>query len=716
MKINSNMQALQASGILQGNEGAFSKSTARLSSGYKLNSSRDDPVGLAISNKMGAKSSSLKKAGINSGNGVSVAQTADGAISEIKDIIHRIKELSIKSANETNTDADRQAMQAEMTQLTEEINHIVGQTEYNGQKLLNGNLGVRGGTYVASVMTSADNVSYESIKLSGADTTVGDEDEPVKAGEPINRMNLHAKIDDSDETYEPDDYDLLFSDGGTSHVNLRIYNSDGSVHADINEGSLEFKELKHTEGSDTWLRSYTWSDGAYSIEVEQKIEIDSSKKAYNISYDVKNTGSGGPIPELDLMMYMDTAYNENDVCEAYYTGNDSISEFGVYKSPDLSGGRFSEILDGLGNVHEGEYPENISIANEALQDSLPFSEKISFGSENRPTVSIQNYSLSRDFSYYNDASNIGGETSGRDKALSLVWSASSVGSEGLSASFSYGVEDITQDENITQYMASHATEIQYDEVEVTSKSIEEAQKDESGTLRVEREKGIPDTGITIENYNNRILEKDGYSFRVAEDDDGTLRIENAQGFPHSIEPDEEGNTDAKFVVDPLGKTITYSDVDGNEIILNYTGNIKKGQTIGLDIVSNNEMVIQVGNTSGQEIPIRIPNLSLDAMGIGELDLSTEKAAKESMGKLDTALEYVSRTASRIGAIQNRFEANISNLNVTDENLTDSYSTLRDTDMAKEMVEYTRLQILTQAGVSILSQANELPQQALTLLQ
>ncbi len=87
-----------------------------------------------------------------------------------------------------------------------------------------------------------------------------------------------------------------------------------------------------------------------------------------------------------------------------------------------------------------------------------------------------------------------------------------------------------------------------------------------------------------------------------------------------------------------------------------------------------------------------------------------------MGKCDAALQYLSRVSSRIGATQNRFEANISNLNVTEENLIDSYSTIKDTDMAAEMVEYTKYQILTQAGVSILSQANELPQQALQLLQ
>ncbi len=128
------------------------------------------------------------------------------------------------------------------------------------------------------------------------------------------------------------------------------------------------------------------------------------------------------------------------------------------------------------------------------------------------------------------------------------------------------------------------------------------------------------------------------------------------------------------------------------------------------------MTIQVGNTEGQEIKITIPDVSLENMGIKDPDISSQESAKKAMSLCDDALRYLSRVSSRIGAIQNRFETNISNLNVSEENLTDSFATIRDTDMAAEMIEYTKNQILTQAGVSILSQANELPQQALQLLQ
>ncbi len=242
------------------------------------------------------------------------------------------------------------------------------------------------------------------------------------------------------------------------------------------------------------------------------------------------------------------------------------------------------------------------------------------------------------------------------------------------------------------------------------------QRDEDGNIVIvssespsTEDKGAQslDTGISIESYNNRAMEGNGRTITVQDDENGIPRVVRYSGF--------EGEN-PKFTTDPLGKTFTYTDKAGNELVLSYRDNMVKGQPIYLDVISKGDMVIQVGSESGQEINITIPDLSLSSMGIGTIDVRTTDAAKESMAKLDNALEYVSRVASKIGATQNRFEANISNLNVTDENLTASYSTLRDTDMAAEMVEYTKLQILTQAGVSILSQANELPQQALQLLQ
>ena len=218
------------------------------------------------------------------------------------------------------------------------------------------------------------------------------------------------------------------------------------------------------------------------------------------------------------------------------------------------------------------------------------------------------------------------------------------------------------------------------------------------------------SGVTVDSYNNSAMEGSGKTFKLVESEDGTLTVDadSLAGWPD--------NSPDNFAVNPISQTITYSDKDGNELVLNYSDNVKKGETVHLNVVSQGGMTVQVGGMEGHEISIKIPDISLDTMGISEIDLSTEEAAKESMEMLDAALAYVSKVNSQLGAFQNRFEATLSNLNVTEENLTESFSTIRDTDMASEMVEYTKLQILTQAGTSMLTQSNEMPQQALQLLQ
>nr|MCR5107132.1 flagellin FliC3 [Lachnospiraceae bacterium] len=128
------------------------------------------------------------------------------------------------------------------------------------------------------------------------------------------------------------------------------------------------------------------------------------------------------------------------------------------------------------------------------------------------------------------------------------------------------------------------------------------------------------------------------------------------------------------------------------------------------------MKIQVGSMEGQSITMAIPEISLENLGISKMDVRTEDGAKKAIAMVENGIAFISEIRSRLGAYQNRFESTISNLDVSSENLSTSYSTIKDVDMAEEMVEYTKLQILTQAGTSMLTQANEQPQQALQLLQ
>ena len=144
--------------------------------------------------------------------------------------------------------------------------------------------------------------------------------------------------------------------------------------------------------------------------------------------------------------------------------------------------------------------------------------------------------------------------------------------------------------------------------------------------------------------------------------------------------------------------------------------------VNFEIRGYGGMKIQTGADEGQEIQVVIPEVSLKTLGFEDLDgnyvvdCTTEKSATKAIDLVDKALRYVSQARSKIGSYQNRIEKTISNLDVSTENLTESYSTIKDLDMAEGMVDYTRLQVLVQAGTTMLAQANEQPQQALQLLQ
>ena len=136
--INTNVASLNAQRQLNGSQSALNTSLERLSSGLRINSAKDDAAGLAISERMSSQIRGLNQAARNANDGISLAQTAEGALSEIGNNLQRIRELAIQSANATNTVNDRAALQSEVDQLTAEITRVAGQTQFNGLSLLDG--------------------------------------------------------------------------------------------------------------------------------------------------------------------------------------------------------------------------------------------------------------------------------------------------------------------------------------------------------------------------------------------------------------------------------------------------------------------------------------------------------------------------------------------------------------------------------------------------
>lgn len=136
----------------------------------------------------------------------------------------------------------------------------------------------------------------------------------------------------------------------------------------------------------------------------------------------------------------------------------------------------------------------------------------------------------------------------------------------------------------------------------------------------------------------------------------------------------------------------------------------------MDLTGIGAMTMQIGANEGQTLDIRIPTISLEALTIKDMDMSTAEGAMDAIDSIKTAIKYVSSARSRLGAYQNRLEHCISNLDIVDENMTAAYSRIMDLDMAEEMTEYTTLQVVGQSSMSMLAQANERPAQVLQLLQ
>lgn len=223
--------------------------------------------------------------------------------------------------------------------------------------------------------------------------------------------------------------------------------------------------------------------------------------------------------------------------------------------------------------------------------------------------------------------------------------------------------------------------------------------------------------ISVRNYNELM---DVGKYKISVGAGGLVKSLTKDGATIDIAAQEV----VEFV-DKDGKTTGYSTkihtANGAELTFETKGD--SGATnVELDITGYGGMKIQVGAEEGQEIQVVIPEVSLrtlnfvDLDGNRTLDLRTEEGATKAISQIASAIDYVSAARSKLGAYQNRIENTVTNLDVTTENLTESYSTIKDIDMAEGMVEYTTLQVLIQAGTSMVAQANEQPQQALQLLQ
>jgi len=245
MVVQHNMAAMNANRMLSGVSSAQSKSTEKLSSGYRINRAADDAAGLSISEKMRSQIRGLNKASDNAQDGISLIQTAEGALNESHSILQRMRELSVQAANGTETDDDREAVQNEIEQLQSELTRISDTTEFNTMKLLDGSQS--GNKVQASVSKSAD-----------ANLTT----EPATTGKSVSAA-LTNTADGTESTYS---VTVMDKDGNASTTTVKFTaGADEGKDADA-----IIKALKDTDLADKFDMEY--STGAKTITFTSKEE------------------------------------------------------------------------------------------------------------------------------------------------------------------------------------------------------------------------------------------------------------------------------------------------------------------------------------------------------------------------------------------------------------------------------------------------------------
>ncbi len=456
--IEHNLEAMFANRQLKITGDKKSKAAEKLSSGYKINRSADDAAGLAISEKMRWQIKGLDKATTNTTDGISALQVGDGALGEVQEMLHRMTELSVQAANDTNTPEDRQQIQKEINQLLTEVDRIGDTTEFNTKPLFKGAEEELYDTTTGGAV-SLQNVPFSAFTMSDVNLT----GQPFTASSSAGTFNLAVAIDSTQYTTESGQtarMNLVYGSGATSHPDFRYSytDADGVTHS----GSQRLENMQIVPGSysDTVMGngqhrysrtfSYAPEDGV-SFELRQLVtyEPNNGTSQYaQVQYQIKNTGT--ETVDYQLMENIDTAYNNNDRCEEYYMNNQKVNRFSFYtEDADILAAGNSNVYDL--NTHSEAL--NFSIYN-AQNDRLPFSEFISTAAADSVLFGRWGSGFSWD-SYdalKSGATNVGGgigsTTTNADKMFSLIYSGTVAAGDRERHIYLYGVMDADQDSNV----------------------------------------------------------------------------------------------------------------------------------------------------------------------------------------------------------------------------------------------------------------------------
>ncbi|EMN7145957.1 flagellin [Vibrio vulnificus] len=335
--VNTNVSALVAQRHLANATDMLNQSLERLSSGKRINSAKDDAAGLQISNRLQSQMRGLDIAVRNANDGISIMQTAEGAMNETTNILQRMRDLSLQSANGSNSHAERTALQEEMTALNDELNRIAETTSFGGRKLFNGSFG-SAAFQIGAASGEAVQVQLKSMRSDGIDmggfsyiaNGRASSDWQVKEGENALSMSFTNR----------------FGETETIQINAKVGDDIEELATYINGQTDKVTASVNEEGQLQLFMAGEETSGTLSFSGDLASELGLQLKGYDAVDNIDITSVGGA---QQAVAVLDTAMKYVDSHRA---------ELGAYQN------RFSHAINNLDNIHE-----NLATSNSRIQDT-----------------------------------------------------------------------------------------------------------------------------------------------------------------------------------------------------------------------------------------------------------------------------------------------------------------------------------------------------------
>lgn len=693
MVVQHNLTAMNANRYLGINNSKLSKSLEKLSSGYAINRAGDNAAGLAVSEKMRSQIAGMTQAVKNAQDGISMVQTFEGALTETDSILQRMKTLADQMANGTYDDpVDRTAAQQEFLQLNDELDQIAD-TDFNGVVVLNG------GVMSDGVKADANGlIDYRAAKAAAG--TAG-EAADVGAGE------AHAVLDNAAYNKEVADdiWEAAGIDKDVTKAQITFtFDGENWVGTSVVD-SATGKVIKGADAS-----AITTAAGAGAGTGKGGFVMTAGDSELNAVFNEMNiAGTDRPAQAGDTITF--EFENTNDA--KYAPNNAAIAEDSFTPANDTVKGAADTIKFELdADLTDDVMTEDIAKALDALK-AATFDTTYTTGVAGAVNMTDASGLLAIDangvVTVAADGTKLGTVTAGDIEANNPATAAQPATATASDAGVTVTIND--------------ATKITAD-VTLTWNAGAGQWEDGNGN-----------------NYSNSTQMNNALGVSYTGTEAGTITIKAAVAAnPGGQGPDANAAGKVEFKVDvdaynapadaPVEAHVVETSDAAKEAAAGFKVSIsdafKNSETL---MTYKESIILQAGARTKDAVEFTFKynseaigdltaDLNCTAKGLGtdKLTLSTQKDANKAIDKIDQAINKVSLVRGTFGAIQNRLEHKIDNLNVSVENLTSAESQIRDTNMPQEMMNFTKQQILAQASQSMLAQANQLPQGVLSLLQ